>query len=46
MTKREFEKLLKDSMSKLPLEKQEEFLNKVKNNWILDVIQNFNENVS
>lgn len=46
MNKREFEKIIKESMNGLSLEKQEEFLKKVQSNWLPEIQEKFYKEVS
>lgn len=46
MNKRDFEKIIKESMDGLSLEKKEEFLNKVKSKWLPEIQEKFNKNVA
>ena len=43
MTKRDFEKFIKDSIKDLPLEKQEELLKKIHYKWIDDIHTKFKD---
>ena len=46
MNKREFEKIIKESMNGLSLEKQEEFLKKIQSNWLPEIQEKFYKEAS
>ena len=43
MTKREFQKIIKDALKDLPLEKQDELLDKIHYNWMNEIHNLFNK---
>lgn len=45
MTKRKFENFIEENLKNLPLEKQEELLDKISNKWIPDIEDKFHKKI-